>query len=104
MKKEEVKQEAKKKHGKDFSNDPKKLKKIKLELEQDLRERNEADRHGSTGQFGPLLVHCSAGVGRTGTFIAIDMLMDRLRWFGLNTEIDVYSTVQHIRNYRMSMV
>ena len=65
---------------------------------------NKLDSLGSEGAAGPLLVHCSAGVGRTGTFIAIDMLMDKLRWFGLNTEIDIYSTVQHIRNYRMSMV
>jgi len=61
---------------------------------------NKAENTGSSSQAGPLLVHCSAGVGRTGTFIAIDMMMDRLRWFGINSEIDIYGTVQHIRNYR----
>ena len=65
---------------------------------------NKLDNLGSEGAAGPLLVHCSAGVGRTGTFIAIDMLMDKLRWFGMNTEIDIFSTVQHIRSYRGSMV
>ena len=65
---------------------------------------NKLDNLGSEGSAGPMLVHCSAGVGRTGTFIAIDMLMDKLRWFGLNTEIDIHSTVQHIRSYRMHMV
>jgi len=87
-------------------NDPRKLKLLRQDLSESIKGHmeNKLDNLGSEGAAGPLLVHCSAGVGRTGTFIAIDMLMDKLRWFGLNTEIDIYSTVQHIRNYRMSMV
>ncbi|XP_055950621.1 receptor-type tyrosine-protein phosphatase F-like [Argiope bruennichi] len=50
---------------------------------------------------GPILVHCSAGVGRTGTFIAVDRLMQHLQ---SNDEIDIYNTVLEMRRYRPHMV
>lgn len=49
----------------------------------------------------PICVHCSAGVGRSGIFIAIDQLLDNLEQ-GYN--VDVYNVVQHLRQQRPSMI
>jgi protein tyrosine phosphatase len=49
----------------------------------------------------PILVHCSAGVGRTGVFIALDILLDKL---ASENVIDVYETVQRLRETRVNMV
>ncbi|CAH1647854.1 unnamed protein product [Spodoptera littoralis] len=51
-----------------------------------------------------LCVHCSAGVGRTGTFIVLDMLIDRIKTSGFNCDIDVHSTVKLVRAQRNGMV
>ncbi|XP_030349589.1 receptor-type tyrosine-protein phosphatase C isoform X4 [Strigops habroptila] len=50
---------------------------------------------------GPIVVHCSAGVGRTGTYIGIDAMLE-----GLDTEgrVDVYGYVVKLRRQRCLMV
>ncbi|XP_056002717.1 receptor-type tyrosine-protein phosphatase mu-like isoform X2 [Ostrea edulis] len=49
----------------------------------------------------PLLVHCSAGVGRTGTYIGLDSL---LRHGTEQGKIDVFNFVKRMRGDRMTMV
>ncbi|XP_057692294.1 receptor-type tyrosine-protein phosphatase eta isoform X2 [Corythoichthys intestinalis] len=49
----------------------------------------------------PAVVHCSAGVGRTGTFIAIDRLLFQIE---RENVVDVYGVVHDLRMHRPLMV
>ncbi|XP_032236419.1 tyrosine-protein phosphatase non-receptor type 11 [Nematostella vectensis] len=53
---------------------------------------------------GPIVVHCSAGIGRTGTFIVIDVLIHMIKEQGLDTEIDISKSIQNVRAQRSGMV
>lgn len=50
------------------------------------------------------MVHCSAGIGRTGAFIVIDLLINYIKTMGLNCDIDISRTIQAIREQRSGMV
>lgn len=50
---------------------------------------------------GPIVTHCSAGVGRTGAFIVVDCMVERI--YAENT-VDVYGCVRALRSQRMYMV
>uniref|UniRef100_A0A672KJS6 Receptor-type tyrosine-protein phosphatase-like N n=1 Tax=Sinocyclocheilus grahami TaxID=75366 RepID=A0A672KJS6_SINGR len=54
------------------------------------------------GRSCPIIVHCSDGTGRTGTYILIDMVLNRMAK-GVK-EIDIAATLEHIRDQRPSMV
>ncbi|XP_038677679.1 tyrosine-protein phosphatase non-receptor type 11b isoform X4 [Scyliorhinus canicula] len=53
---------------------------------------------------GPIIVHCSAGIGRTGTIIVIDMLVADINRQGLDCDIDIPKTIQMVRKQRSGMV
>ncbi|XP_037701919.1 phosphatidylinositol phosphatase PTPRQ isoform X3 [Choloepus didactylus] len=49
----------------------------------------------------PMVVHCSAGVGRTGVFIALDHLTQHINDHDF---VDIYGLVAELRSERMCMV
>ncbi|XP_059827864.1 receptor-type tyrosine-protein phosphatase N2 isoform X2 [Hypanus sabinus] len=54
------------------------------------------------GRSCPIIVHCSDGAGRTGTYILIDMVLNRM---GKGAkEIDIAATLEHLRDQRPVMV
>mmetsp|Transcript_28752 Transcript_28752/g.73184 ORF Transcript_28752/g.73184 Transcript_28752/m.73184 type:complete len:363 (-) Transcript_28752:1571-2659(-) len=67
-----------------------------------------------SGKCEPLVVHCSAGIGRTGAFIAIDIIMKRLRAMAtleqppseeaIKGAIEVPAVVHSLRRMRRGMV
>ena len=58
--------------------------------------------HQEVSCFNCYFFSCfSAGVGRTGTLIAVDRLLQHIRE---HNEIDIFGTVLEMRNYRCNMV
>lgn len=52
-------------------------------------------------ESGPIIVHCSAGVGRTGAFIVIDAMLERIKH---EKTVDIYGHVTCLRAKRNYMV
>ncbi|XP_051910046.1 receptor-type tyrosine-protein phosphatase N2 [Hippocampus zosterae] len=54
------------------------------------------------GRACPIIVHCSDGAGRSGTYILIDMVLNRMAKGA--KEIDIAATLEHLRDQRAGMV
>ncbi|CDI96853.2 receptor type tyrosine protein phosphatase [Echinococcus multilocularis] len=53
------------------------------------------------GQDGPITVHCSTGAGRTGIFVALSILLERMRCEGM---VDLLLTTRLLRSQRSHMI
>ncbi|ESP05460.1 hypothetical protein LOTGIDRAFT_102205 [Lottia gigantea] len=55
----------------------------------------------NTDSTAPILCHCSAGIGRTGTYIALDYLLDQAQHENV---VDVLGIAQIMRTNRVNMI
>ncbi|XP_032374573.1 tyrosine-protein phosphatase non-receptor type 6 isoform X1 [Etheostoma spectabile] len=53
---------------------------------------------------GPMIIHCSAGIGRTGTIVVIDMILETIDAIGLDCDLDIPKYIQMVREQRSGMV
>lgn len=52
----------------------------------------------------PTIVHCSAGIGRSGTFCLIDSILSMVESQGSTEGIDIDNTLVEMRDYRMGLI
>ncbi|GMS84373.1 hypothetical protein PENTCL1PPCAC_6548, partial [Pristionchus entomophagus] len=63
-----------------------------------------ADEEAIKKPEAPVVVHCSAGIGRTGTFIVLDVILHEIMLNDGDCDIDIARTLMEMREQRQGMV
>ncbi|XP_030851758.1 receptor-type tyrosine-protein phosphatase epsilon [Strongylocentrotus purpuratus] len=71
------------------------------ESSQPLLDFRDIVKNANPADSGPIIVHCSAGVGRTGTFITINCMIEMIE---AEKKIDVFNFINEMRKRRAFMV
>ncbi|KAK3752022.1 hypothetical protein QZH41_009342 [Actinostola sp. cb2023] len=53
---------------------------------------------------GPAVIHCSAGIGRSGTYIMVDSILKEVEKTGNLNGVDIKKTLLEIRKYRLGLI
>ena len=56
-------------------------------------ERVQVRKSVSENDFGPIVVHCSAGVGRAGSFVTVDVQLEK---YATEKQIDVFAGMSYL--------
>lgn len=71
-----------------------------LDFQRKVRtEKNRMDK--KNGTVGPLVIHCSAGAGRTGSYVLLDSCLEQLHLF---KKANVANMLAHLRYHRTNFV
>lgn len=65
----------------------------------DVNARQEQIAQIEGSAAGPICVHCSAGIGRTGTFIVVDMILDQIKKQGYTIYPCIFSNLIILINF-----
>lgn len=70
-----------------------------LRLISDIRKTGGLDKMDE-----PAVIHCSAGIGRSGTFCLIDSVLCMIESQGSTEGIDIFGTLLEMRDFRMGLI
>lgn len=57
-----------------------------------------------SADVGPCVIHCSAGIGRSGTFVMVDSILTEVEHMGDMDQIDIKAMLLEIRQYRVGLI
>jgi len=68
-----------------------------INAQKEFAKLNNAKWNGPKSGRPPIVIHCRAGIGRTGTFTAIDLVINE---FEFSNKINIHNTVEKLRSQR----